>query len=99
MRVNRSEMIEFIKKNYLQGQNNKADTSNSSGPPAAEDKDRVELSSSMKAEQQGFSEQEKIDNARKVEEVSRRVQEGTYEINSRELAEIMLKYIDNSVDE
>jgi len=101
MRVNRSEMIEFIKNNYLQqNQNNKkADASNSSTRSNDGEGDRVEFSSSLKAEQQEISGQEKIDRARKFEEVSRRIQDGTYEVNSRELAEIMIKYLDNSVDE
>lgn len=101
MRVNRSEMIEFIKNNYLQqNQNNKkADASNSSTRSNDGEGDRVEFSSSLKAEQQEMSGEEKIERARKFEEVSRRIQDGTYEVDSRELAEIMIKYLDNSVDE
>jgi len=91
MKVNRPEIINIIEKIYNQKEPIRKDKPGATGAPSGAD--RLEISSSLKALKKELARLEESDPARreKLAELARQVRSNQYKVDSRKLAEHMLK--------
>ncbi|NMB35392.1 MAG: flagellar biosynthesis anti-sigma factor FlgM [Firmicutes bacterium] len=94
MKINRPEIINLIHKVYKREQ-----LHNKTGQVEKKDAlsgDRFEISAGSEMLKKEFSRlaESGASHAAKVEELARRVEDGAYKVNSRKLAEAMLKYME-----
>lgn len=92
MKVNRPEIISLINKIYKQ---ESARGKIRSGPPSANRKDRVEFSATVESLKKELARLEEMDTARaeKLDQLASRIEAGEYEVNARELADILMGII------
>ncbi len=93
MKINRPEIISLINKIHKQEQDRDRTTSASTG---SSQKDSVEISSSSETLKKELAKMEETDlsRAERVAELARQVESGEYKVDSRELADIILKNIE-----
>ena len=94
MKVNRPEIINLIQK--IQKQQDRGRVQSTSGGPSQ--KDSIEISSSSETLKKELARLEEADmpRAERVAELARQIEAGEYKIDSRELADIILKTIDQT---
>ncbi len=93
MKVNRPEIINLIQKIQKQELDRGRNRPTSNGPAQT---DRVEISSSSEALKNELARLEEADmpRAQRVAELARQIEAGEYKVDSRELADIILKNIE-----
>lgn len=91
MKVNRPEIINIIEKIYKLGEQGRKEKPAAASAPSGSD--RLEISSSMEILKKELARLEESDPLRreKVAELARQVSSGQYKVDSRKLAEHMLK--------
>lgn len=99
MKINRPDIINLIHKVYKREDvRSKADRVEKAG---AFSKDRFEISAGSEMLKKELGRPAESDTSRlaRIEELSRRVEKGEYRVDSRKLAEAMLKYMEAGEDE
>ncbi|HHU75353.1 MAG TPA: flagellar biosynthesis anti-sigma factor FlgM [Firmicutes bacterium] len=95
MKVNRPEIISLINKIYKQ---ENARGKAGPGSPRTNRKDRVDFSDTLESLKKELARLEEMDTARaeKLDQLASRIEAGEYEVNAGELADILLRIIEES---